>query len=193
MVEQDAARSEDAVALAVVDRHPVRIELGDAVGAARIEGRRLRLRDGLHLAEHLRGGGLVETDLRVDDADRLQEVHRAPARDVERGQRLLERDADEALRREIVNLVGLRLLDEADRAREVRQVILDQMQVGMPDRAHFGETPEIDRARPTERAVDRVTLRKQQLRQVCPILAGDAGDDRLARHGLPFAAEKLQP
>ena len=80
VVEQDAAAAENAVALAVVDRHPVRVELGDAIGAARIEGRVFRLRNRLDLAEHLGRAGLVEADAGIDDADRLEQVERADAR-----------------------------------------------------------------------------------------------------------------
>jgi len=44
VIEEDAAAGEHAVGLAVVDGHPVRVELGDAVGAAWIERRLLVLR-----------------------------------------------------------------------------------------------------------------------------------------------------
>ena len=79
MVEQDAAAAKDAVGLTVVDGNPVRVQLGNAVGTARIERRVLLLRHGLHLAEHLRRGCLVEPDLGIDDADRLQQVKCADA------------------------------------------------------------------------------------------------------------------
>ena len=42
VVEQDAATAEHVVALAVVDRDPVAVDLGHAVGAARVERRRSR-------------------------------------------------------------------------------------------------------------------------------------------------------
>jgi len=54
VVEQDPARRVQAVALAVVDREPVGTHLGDTVGAARVEWRRLPLGCLGHLAEHLR-------------------------------------------------------------------------------------------------------------------------------------------
>ena len=44
VVEQDAVRGVIAVGLAVVDRDPVRVELGDRIGAARVERRGLALR-----------------------------------------------------------------------------------------------------------------------------------------------------
>ncbi len=73
--------TEDAIALAVIDRHPVRVQLGHAIRAARVERGVLDLRDGLHLAEHFRGRRLVEADLRVDQADGLEQVDRAQAGD----------------------------------------------------------------------------------------------------------------
>ena len=44
---------EEVVALAIVDRDPVGVDLGDAVRAARVERRRLVLRRSPDLAEHL--------------------------------------------------------------------------------------------------------------------------------------------
>ena len=45
VIEQDAVGSIHAVGFAVIHRDPVAIELGDAVGRARVERRRLLLRD----------------------------------------------------------------------------------------------------------------------------------------------------
>jgi len=44
VVEEDPVAREEAVALAVVDRDPVGVDLGGAVGAARVEARPLVLR-----------------------------------------------------------------------------------------------------------------------------------------------------
>src|SRR5882757_4439680 len=60
MIEQDAVGSVDTVGLAVVHRDPVAVELGDAIGRARIERRRFLLRNLLDEAIELGGGGLVE-------------------------------------------------------------------------------------------------------------------------------------
>ena len=64
VVEQDAARDEHAVALAVVLGDPMPVELGDAVGAARVEQRVLVVaRAGpvvVEAAEHLRRRRLVD-------------------------------------------------------------------------------------------------------------------------------------
>ncbi len=45
MIEQDAVRGIHAVGLAVVHGDPITVKLGDAIGRARIERRRLLLRN----------------------------------------------------------------------------------------------------------------------------------------------------
>lgn len=174
VVEQDAAAAEDAVALAVIHRHPMGIQLGHAIRAAGIEGRVFHLRNGLYLAEHLRGAGLVEADLRVDDADGLQQVQRPNTGDLRRGVRLVEADADEALSREVVDLRGTRALQQTNGRPQVRQVVFDQMQVRMLGNAQLFNAPEINGASTAVRAVDRIALRQEELRKISTILAGNS-------------------
>ena len=78
MVEQDAVAGEKTVGLPVVDRYPVRIELGDAVRRARIEGRPLGLRRFVREPEELGGRSLVEPRLVLEsqDSDRFQQPQR---------------------------------------------------------------------------------------------------------------------
>ncbi|MBS1245507.1 MAG: hypothetical protein H6R36_162 [Chloroflexi bacterium] len=182
MVEQDATGTEDAVALAVVDRHPVGEQLGHAVRAARIEGGCLVLRDGLDVAEHLGGGGLVEAGLGPQDADCLQQVQRAQAGDVSSGGGLLEGDGHKTLRSKVVDLVRLGAGDEVQRRAGVREVVFDQAQVRVAADAEFIDAPKVDRAGAAVRAVDDVALLKQRLGEIGAVLAGDAGDDA----GAPF-------
>ncbi|MCY1307627.1 hypothetical protein D9M70_575630 [compost metagenome] len=107
MVEQDPAGAEDAVGLAIVDRHPVGVQLGYAVWTAGIERRGFHLGNGLNLAEHLGCRGLIETDLRIDDANGLKKVYCTDAGNFRSSKWLLERNANEALRGEIVDFSGL--------------------------------------------------------------------------------------
>ena len=81
VVEEDPRAGEEVVGLAVVDRDVVAVDLGHAVGAARVEGRALVLRRLAHLAEHLAGGRLVEADPGSTCADRLEH-----AGDAQRGE-----------------------------------------------------------------------------------------------------------
>src|SRR5437762_6936216 len=60
MIEEDAADGEQPVGLAVVHGNQVAVHLGDAIGGARIEWRRLALRRLPHLAEHLGRARLVD-------------------------------------------------------------------------------------------------------------------------------------
>jgi len=179
VVEQDAAGTEDVVTFAVVHRDPVRVELGHAIRAARVERRLFDLRDGLYLAEHFRGRRLVEADLRIDQADRFQQVERAHAGDLCGGGGLFEAHAHEALRGQVVDLVRLDLLHHRDGGAQVGEVVLDQMQVRVVEHAHFVQAPEVHRAGATVRAMDLVALLKQQFGQVSTVLTRDTRDDCL--------------
>ena len=78
VVEQHPVAGIHAIALAVVHRDPVGIELRYAVGAAGIKGRALPLRDLLHQAVELTGARLVDPRFfgEPQDPQRLQDPHR---------------------------------------------------------------------------------------------------------------------
>jgi hypothetical protein len=114
VVEQDPRGGEHVVALAVVDRDPVCVDLGHAVGRAGMERCAFGLGHLHHLAEHLRRAGLVEADVGVDVADRLQHPHRAEGGDVPGEDGLGEAGEDEALRGQVVDLAGPMLGDDRD-------------------------------------------------------------------------------
>ena len=97
MVEQNAAASENAIAFAVIDRHPMRIQLGHAVGATWVERRIFNLWNGLHLAKHFRCTGLIKLDLWVHQTNRLQQVQSTDTGDLCRGSGLVKTHTDEAL------------------------------------------------------------------------------------------------
>jgi hypothetical protein len=59
VIEQDAVAGVHAVGLAVVDRDPVGVHLGDAIGRARVKGRGLALGGLGDLTVQLRGGCLI--------------------------------------------------------------------------------------------------------------------------------------
>src|SRR4029079_17410967 len=71
VVEQNAAASKDAIALTVVDRHPVGVELCHTIGTAGIERGQLVLGNRLCLPEHFRSTGLVEANTTVNYSDCL--------------------------------------------------------------------------------------------------------------------------
>jgi hypothetical protein len=177
VVEENAAATEYVVALAVVHRHPVRVELGHTVGTAGVERGVLLLGDGLHLAKHLGRAGLVEPDLGVYQTDRLQQVKRTDTGDLCRGVGLVKRHANKTLGSQVVNLYGVHLLHQGNAGSQVGQVVLHQMKVGVVLDAQLVNAPEIDGASAAIGAVHGVALFKQQLRQVGAVLTGDSGDD----------------
>src|SRR5262245_39442176 len=67
VIEENPRRRMHPIALAVVDRDPVTVDLGDAIGRAWVERRALALRHLDHLAEHLAARRLVEADVGIDD------------------------------------------------------------------------------------------------------------------------------
>ena len=80
MVEEDAVAGEQAVGLAVLDRHLVGEDLGHGVGAARVEGGGFALGRLLDLAVHLGAAGLVEARVPVGVAERFEQAQVAHGR-----------------------------------------------------------------------------------------------------------------
>src|SRR5207248_410126 len=99
------------VTLAVVDRRPVGKHFRDAVRAAWMKRRCLILPLHLRLSEHLARRRLVEARLRTEQADRFEHVQRADSRDLRSVDGLGPRNADEALRGKVIDLVGARSLE----------------------------------------------------------------------------------
>src|SRR5205085_6772414 len=124
VIEQDAAAAEHAVALAVVHRDEMPVDLGDAVGTARVERGRLALGSFTHLAEHLTARRLVKADaLWVDQADRLEYARNANAGELPGQYRLLPARRHEAHGRQVIDLVGpddAQHLDERELIEQVR-------------------------------------------------------------------------
>jgi hypothetical protein len=128
VVEQNAVGRVRAVRLAVVDRDPVRVQLGRGVRAARVERCGLALRRLARPAVQLRGRGLVEAHapFHAEDAQRLEQAQGAERVGVRGVLGGLEAHLDMALRRQVVDLVRLRLLHQADQVGGVGQVAVVQ-------------------------------------------------------------------
>ena len=87
MVEKDAVASIHAVGFTVIDRYPVRVQLGDPIRRTWVEGCCLGLR-GLHdFAIEFGSGSLIEADVTLKSAstDGVEETKRAEAVDVALG------------------------------------------------------------------------------------------------------------
>ena len=173
VVEQNSGDCVQAEALAVVHRDPVAVDLRDAVRAARIERRDLALRALDDLAEHFARAGLIEARFRRRLLHRFEH-----ARDAKRGELagedgLIPRRLHEALRGEVVDLVGFALANDVGQRRLVEQVrgheldAVDEVRDALVGR----------RGAATHRADDAVALGEQEFGEVRSVLAGDAGDE----------------
>ena len=178
VVEQDARAGEQVVALAVVDRDVVPVDLRHAIRAARIERRLLALRHRPHLAEHLAGRRLVEPDLGVDLADRFERAGHALGVVLAGEQRLIPRRRHERHRRQVVELLRPHLVEDLEERQLVEQVGRPQLDA-VED---VLDAPQVGRARAAHDAVDLVALVEKPLGQVGAVLAGDAGDQRASLH-----------
>ncbi len=119
-----------AIGFAVIDRDPIGIELCRRVRRARIERRRFLLRNLPHLAEQLGGRGLIEASLgfAAEDTNGLEQAQRSKPIGVGRIFRRLERDLHMRLRREVVDLIRLRFLHNADDIGRVGHVAVMHME-----------------------------------------------------------------
>ena len=107
VVEQNARRHEHAVGFAVVSGQMKAGHFRHAVGRTRREWRSLGLRRFGWIAEHLAGTGEINFALRRALANRFENEMRAVDVRAKRRKRVFERIADEALGRQVVQLVGL--------------------------------------------------------------------------------------
>ena len=182
VVEQNAVRGVHAVGLAVVHHDPIGVELGGGVGTARIERRLLALRNLGRLAVELRRRRLIEAGLlgEPEQADRLQQPQRSERIGIGGVFGGLEAHLHVALRGEIVDLVGLRFLHDADQVGRIGHVAIVQdkllvrlvrVLIEMLDAAG------VERRRAPLDAVDGVALVEQQFGKIRPVLPGDAGDE----------------
>ncbi len=174
VIEQDSRRRVQVIRLAVVDRDEVSVGLGNAVGRARVERRRLGLRDLEHLAEHLARGGLVEARLGAHFAHRLEHARDADAGELGGQRRLDPRHRDERHRGQVVDLGRLGRAQGVDERALVEQVALVQRDAV----ADLLDAVELLGRGTADHAVDLVALLEQQFGQVGAVLAGDAGDER---------------
>jgi len=136
-------------------------------------------------AEHLARRRLVEARLDAGVADRLQQPHRALPGDVARVLRHVERDAHVRLRTEVVDLVGLQLVEHAHEPRGIRQVGMVQEQLdllGVRVAVQVVDALGVEGRRAAHEPVHLVALLEQLLGEEGAVLSGDAGDEG-AWHG----------
>jgi hypothetical protein len=110
-----------AVALAIVDSDVVREHFGAGVRAAGVKSRVLVL-PRRHGAEHLAGGGLVETAPDPRFADAFQEAQCSVGRHIGGVLRNVKAHPSVALRGEVVNLVRTEIVQEFSKAAGIGHV-----------------------------------------------------------------------
>lgn len=95
----------------MISDHPVGVNFGGTVGAAGVEWRGFILGRGRR-PEHLAARGLVEFRLDAAPTEGFEEARRSQGRDVSGIFGKVEADADVALGAEMVDLIGLEVIDK---------------------------------------------------------------------------------
>jgi hypothetical protein len=129
----------------------------------------------------LRSRSLVEAGflLETQDANRLEYAQRAQRVRVRRVLRLLERNRNVRLCRQVVDFVGLHLLNDPNEARGVGQVSMVQTQ---PDvflvriLVQMIDAIGVEQRGPAFDAVNRIALLEKKLCEISAILTGYACD-----------------
>ncbi|MCY1531169.1 hypothetical protein D9M68_663870 [compost metagenome] len=136
----------------------------------------------MHEAIELAGAGLVEAGFlfEPEDADRFEQAQGAQAVDVGGVFGALEADGHMALCAQVVDLVGLGFLHDADQVGAVAEVAVVQVEAGVVHMRVLVDVVDalgVELAAAALDAVNDVALFEQQLGEVRAVLAGDAGDE----------------
>ncbi len=183
VVEEDAGAAEHAVGFAVVAGEFEAGDLGDAVGAAGVEGGGFALRDFADLAEHFGGAGEVEAAAGAELLDGGEHVVGAVDVGVHGGESVGEAFGDEGLGGEVVAFVEVVAADDlvdggvAFEGGGVQGDLVDD--VGDASEAADG----VFDGDATDEAVDFVAEGEEVLGEVGAVLSGDAGDEGFFGHG----------
>src|SRR5262245_38075397 len=117
MVKQNTVAGKDSVAFAIINSHPVSIDLRGPIGTAWIKRRRLALRHLLNLTVHLRTARLIELRLQPSLSNRLQNSYGPHASYIPRVFRDVETHPHMSLRRQVVNFIRLNSIEQFDQIR----------------------------------------------------------------------------
>ena len=186
MIEQDAVGAEHAVTLAVVLHDPERVQFCATVGAAGIERCGLALGHLLHLAVEFAGTCLIDARhvLAAGDAHGLDKAQRAHSVGLGRVFRHVKRHLHVALCRQVVNLVGLGLLDDADERTAVGHVAVVQVDeallfhVAHPlVKVQVLDAARVETAAAADDAVHLIAFLQQEFCQIGAVLSRDARDE----------------
>lgn len=165
------------------------------------KGSGLRLRNFLYLAVELRRGCLVEARFlaQPEKPDGLKQAQGTEGIRVSRIFRCFKGYLNVALRGEVIDLVRLRFLHDADEVGRIRHVAIVQMQLHITVVRVLIEMIDpscVERRRPSLDAVNRIAFLEQQFCEIGAVLASNPGDESCFCIGLfclnPVPLELLQ-
>lgn len=181
MVEENAIAGIDSIGFAIIDRDPIGVELGDCVGTPGVEGRALLLGYFLDEAVEFAGACLIETGfpLHAKDADRFENAQGAYSVGISSVFRSFEANRNVTHGGEVVDFVGLDLLDDADEIGAIGKVAVVQDEVLVLDMGILVQVIDavsIKEGGTAFDAVDDIPFLEEKLGKVSAILAGNAGN-----------------
>ena len=187
VIEQDAIAGEQTIAFPIVSRDPVGVELGRGVGALRQEGCRFILRCG-RCAIKFGRARLIKACLfhAPENTYGLEQSQCAETIGIPGIFRGLEAHLDVALRREIVDLVGLCLLHHPNEIGRIGQITIMQEQphaAGMRVLIEVIDARGIERRAPALEPMHLISLGQQKLGQIGTVLPGNSCDECASGHG----------
>src|SRR5439155_13426390 len=125
MIEQDAVTGVDTVGVAVIHGHPMGIEFGCSVWAARRKRGRFALRTE-RISVHFAAGCLIELRLHAGFAESFKQTHRAESGYFACVFRYVETDPDMALCSEIVDFIRSNCSDDFIKRAGIIEIAIDQ-------------------------------------------------------------------
>ena len=181
VVEENAVGGVEVIAFAVVHREPVGVHFRATVRRAGPERRFFRLGHFLDFAKHLGRRGLVEAAFfhEAGFADGFEDAHRAEADDVARVFRNIEGNAHVRLSAEVVNFVGLELVEEFHHLHGIGEIAVVEVEFDAVDvrvAVKVIDPAGVKGGSAANHAVDLVALGEQELSEIRTVLPRDAGD-----------------
>ena len=166
VVEEDAISEMHAVGLAIIDKDPEGVLLGNGVGRTGVEGSGLGLRDLLHLAVKLGGGGLVELDLlfHTTSADGIEHAKNANTIGIGGVLGHIEGNLDVRHGAEVVDLGGADLGNDGDQVSSIAEITIVQEELdagGMTILVEMVDAASVEGRRAAYDAVDLNKLKRK--------------------------------
>ncbi len=189
MIEKNAVAGIHAVGFAIVYRDPVGVQLGTGIGRTGIKRRLFRLGRLLHFAEQFGSGSLVEAGFcpKPKHPDSFEQAQGSQCVHIGRILGRFKRNLHMALRRQVVDLIGLHFLHDPDQAAGIGEIPIMQHEFAallMRSLVEMINAVGVEKRRTALYAVYFISLVEQEFSQIGAVLSGDAGDKRFF-HSFP--------